>query len=371
MKKAFIYLYLIIVFLLFVFTVDLQKGKPAIMPPEQMEEGDYEFIDGTIQKVLPLNTDDGEAKVFVFKAKSGDEKGGMFEARLSDMNSNFNSYMVGQDVQIYKFRDVESGIYRYEIADYNHKSGLLWIVIIFVLFSIFIARMKGVTAIISIAVSLSLFYFIFMKMIMYGYSPFISCIFFVIMVTWLTIPLIHGFNKKSLSAILSIMAGYFFSAIISFLFIRIVHLGAAPDEDFRLLAINYPQLQLSSLLFASLFIGAIGAIIDTAISISSAVFEGLKAHEHNFMSAYRIGMEIGKDVLGSMTNTLLFAYLASSLPFFVIITLNERDSFAGLMNFDFIALELTRTFIGAISLVFLIPITASISSYYLIKIKNI
>jgi len=193
-----------------------------------------------------------------------------------------------------------------------------------------------------------------------------------LLVTILTIPLIHGFNKKSLSAIIAILIGYIISIYISFLFKDLAQLGTAPSEDFRMLGVVYPQIELSDILIASLFMGAIGALIDTAISIASAIFEAIKEHANQtFSKVYKIGMAVGKDVLGSMINTLLFAYLASVLPFLVLISLDRGSTLSGLLNMDFIALELTRTFIGAISLVILIPIVASISAYLFTRFKKI
>jgi len=169
--------------------------------------------------------------------------------------------------------------------------------------------MKGFTAILSVGISISLFYFLLIKMIVAGYDPIVACISYVIAVTFITIPLIHGFNKKSVSAILAIIIGYLFSIVIAVLFSSLAQLGT------------------------SLFLGAIGALIDTAISISSAIFEAAKEHVNvSFKKIYDIGMEVGKDVLGSMINTLLFAYLASALPFLILISIGQNESITALIS---------------------------------------
>ncbi|GAF88325.1 unnamed protein product [marine sediment metagenome] len=207
-------------------------------------------------------------------------------------------------------------------------------------------------------------------MIGLGYSPLIACFIFILITTLLTIPLIHGFNKKSLSAIIAILTGYIISIFIAYIFRNISQLGNTPGEEFRLLGIMYPNIGLSEILIASLFIGAVGALIDTAISISSAIFEAVEETAQTFKKVYKIGMEVGKDILGSMINTLLFAYIAAALPFLVLLSISQGSTLSEFLNMDFIALELTRTFIGAISLVILIPIVASISAYLLTKFKH-
>jgi uncharacterized membrane protein len=328
-----------------------------------------EFIYGKVQKVLPPSNEN-ETQVLEVLISSGAEKGKTIQSPVSSMN-NFDIYQLGDNVQIYKMTEVSTNAINYETADYYHQDGLQWVFLIFALMAVIVARKKGLTAILSVIISLLLFYYIFLKMVIAGYSPLFSCLLFVFIITILTIPLIHGFNKKSLSAILAILAGYAFSLGISFLFQEIVALGSAPDEAFRTLKIMSATIQISDILIVSLFMGAIGALIDTAISISSAIFEAVKGHAmHTFSQIYKIGIEVGKDVLGSMINTLLFAYLASALPFLILITMSKGGTFEEFINKDFIELELTRTFIGAISLVILIPIAAAASAYFFVKIKE-
>ncbi len=369
LKKITTSLYAIFAIATLAFTLFISSQTPEIDPIEQNSNYTYEFIHGEVKEIdVPS---EGEETQLIVEANSGIEKGETIIAPVSLMN-NFNTYEVGDEVQIYKMTETATGESTYETADYYHQSGLTWIFIIFAAITILIARKKGLTAILSVIISLVLFYLIFLKMIVAGYSPVLACLIFTLIVTTLTIPLIHGFNKKSLSAITAIFIGYILSIYISFLFKDFAGLGNTPGEEFRMLGIMYPNIGLSDILIASLFMGAIGALIDTAISISSAIFEAIKEHtKQTFKEVYKVGMEVGKDILGSMINTLLFAYLASSLPFLILISLSKGSTLSELINMDFIALELTRTFIGAISLVVLIPITAAMSAYLLTKIEKI
>jgi uncharacterized membrane protein len=367
-KKIFISLYALFAFATLVFILFIYNQPPNISPYNEDSNYDQQFIHGEIEEI---NYESEEESQFTVSANSGTEKGEMLTVTSSSLN-NYNVYELGDEILIYKGINTNTGEINYEVSDYYHQNGLLYIFIVFAVITIAIARKKGVTSILSIIISLSLFYFIFLKMVALGYSPISACLIFVLLVTILTIPLIHGFNKKSLSAIIAILIGYIISIYISFLFKDLAQLGTAPSEDFRMLGVVYPQIELSDILIASLFMGAIGALIDTAISIASAIFEAIKEHANQtFSKVYKIGMAVGKDVLGSMINTLLFAYLASVLPFLVLISLDRGSTLSGLLNMDFIALELTRTFIGAISLVILIPIVASISAYLFTRFKKI
>lgn len=361
-KKIFQAVYVIVLLLTVILGFVFNSGPQVLMQPE--EDGYYEtsFLHG---KIISL-----EEETAVVHADSSDEKGEDLEVTISDM-INFNTYQAGDEILIYKSVNRETGETTYEIADYYHQSGIFWIFIIFTVFAFVIAGKKGITAILSVLISLALFFFILLKMIGLGYPIVLSCLLFTFLVTVLTIPTIHGFNKKSLSAVIAIFIGYVASLAISYIFKNIAALGTAPGEEFRLLKVMFDDIDISDVLIASLFLGAIGALIDTAISIASAIFEALKEHANlAFKKVYKIGMEVGKDILGSMINTLLFAYLASSLPFLLLLSLGEANALSELLNMDFIALELTRTFIGALSLVLVIPIVASIASYFLTKVKD-
>ncbi len=366
-KKYFTYLYALLAVSTIIFVAVIYKQAPLIVPVEQDGNFSHEFINGEIKDIETL---DREEKLFTVAANSGEEKGEIISVFLSSMN-NFNVYEIGSEILIYKGINNQTGEVNYETVDFYHENGLIYIFIIFAVVTIFIARKKGLTAILSVIISMGLFYFIFLNMIGLGYSPLLSCFIFILITTLLTIPLIHGFNKKSLSAVISILIGYLVSIFITYLFRNLSQLGNSPGEEFRMLGIMYDNIVLSDILIASLFIGAVGALIDTAISIASAVFEAIEKTPQTFKKVYKIGMEVGKDVLGSMINTLLFAYIASALPFLVYISISKGSTLSEFINMDFIALELTRTFIGAISLVILIPIVASISAYILVKPKRV
>jgi uncharacterized membrane protein len=360
MSKTFKTIYVLVAVAVIFFANSISDEIPQFKAPEKNNETyNYEFTHG---EIIDQQND------FSFSIKLDPEN--EVTAELSPLN-NFNKFQPGDEVQLYKSTNKESQEITYEIADFYHQGGLLWIFVVFAAITVFIARHKGLTAIFSVGISLSLFYFLFLKMIMVGYSPLTATFTFVAASTILTVPLIHGFNKKSLSAIIAIFIGYLISIFISIFFKDLAQLGNTPGEEFRTLAIVYQTLSLSDILIASLFMGAVGALVDTAISISSAIFEAIKENsKQTFQKIYKIGMEVGKDILGSMINTLLFAYLASALPFLIIISITESSTLSELINMDFIALELTRTLVGALSLVILIPITASISAYFFMKEKS-
>lgn len=332
--------------------------------PVHQSPADEDFSQSTFIKGRIVEVHDKDFYVQLF-----DERNSVIKTQLNDFYFN-DDYQKGDKVSIY-ITELENGTNQYDIADYYHLDGLLAVFIIFCILAILIARKKGFYSIISVIISLILFYAIILNSVKIGISVILAGIVYVLLITILTIPLIHGFNKKGLSAIIAVNVGYVIGFILTYFFTAVVKIGNTPSEEFRILFQQFPDVNIHQILIVSLFLGAVGALIDVAVSICSAIFEGMKEHpELTFSKTYRLGMNVGKDILGSMINTLLLAYLAASFPFLILMTLARYGNAYEFLNYDFIALELTRIFIGAASIVLLIPIT-SIAAAYLVMKKSI
>ncbi len=370
-KKQLIYISGAALLIIVLATVYLQSLENVYAPPETDATYSQDYVHGEIVKMGEPD-DEGNRDLKV-RMLAGEEKGKVRDV-LFDNFHNYNDYKEGDLITVYESSNAASGDTTYTVADYFHMDGIAYMFIIFVLVALVIAGKKGFRAILSVVASLAFFYFFFIKLIGIGVSPVLAAVLFVFIVSLISIPLIHGLNRKSLASLIAIMVGYAASFGIVYAFSYLGRLGSAPAEEFRLLGVMFENINLFDILIASLFLGAVGALIDTAISISSAIFETLQESPRaDFKKVYKVGMNVGKDILGSMINTLLFAYIASSLPFFVMLTLAQESGdgiFYDLMNMDFIALELTRTFVGAVSLVLIIPLVSATSAYYLVKGKN-
>jgi uncharacterized membrane protein len=117
----------------------------------------------------------------------------------------------------------------------------------------------------------------------------------------------------------------------------------------------------SGLLAAGMLIGALGVIMDVAISISSTVTEVARtAANPSFKLFYNAGMNVGRDIMGTMTNTLVLAYAGGALP--LLLLARQMDS-TKLINLDLFATEIASALSGSLGLVFTIPLTALVSAY--------
>lgn len=360
MQKIWYVFYGFFVLLVLGFILTLKPEKASLRYAVEHGDTQIEYAEGKI-----LNIQDGIFRVLL-KPNSVDEADLEEISFEPDPDFLFNPYQVGDEVLLYKIED-ETGVI-YDVVDYLHLEGILYFFLLFSIVTIVIAKRKGFFSIVSLLVSTSLFYFVFLKGLQAGYSPLTACLVFVVSMTILTIPLIHGFNAKSASSLIAINLGFILSFFISLSVKSLVRLGEMPSEALRNLMIQLPSLDVGDVLLVILFLGAVGALIDTAVTVSSAIFEANQgAKKPNLRQSFKLGMEVGKDILGSMINTLLLAYLASSVPFFILLTYSKSTVLSDLMNFDFVAMEVTRTLIGAVSLVVLVPITAIVASWMLVR----
>ncbi len=114
------------------------------------------------------------------------------------------------------------------------------------------------------------------------------------------------------------------------------------------------------LLASGMLIGALGVIMDVGISIASAVTE-LKSNNPSLGATelYKSGMNVGRDIMGTMTCTLVLAYAGGALPLLLLVS--QMPS-VKLLNLDLVATEITAALTGSLGLVCTIPLTALIAA---------
>ena len=121
-------------------------------------------------------------------------------------------------------------------------------------------------------------------------------------------------------------------------------------------------IDLRGLVFAAIIIGALGAIMDVAMDIASSLNE-MRQNIPNISGKQLIksGMNIGRDVMGTMANTLILAYIGSGL-ITTLLLVAYNVSFIELMNMEFIVVEILQALVGSIGILLAIPMTAIISA---------
>ena len=215
-----------------------------------------------------------------------------------------------------------------------------------------------------ITMVVAMIFFGYIPLIIKGVNPILASLGISIPVVIITLIIISGRNIKTLVAIIGTTLGVVISGILAFIFGNFAHLtGLADDSSISLAYIpQFRNLDYKGILFGTILIGAIGAIMDVAISIASALYE-INELDSNISKKNMIisGMNIGKDMMGSMSNTLILAYVGTTLHL-IILFIVYKIRFVEIINLDSIATEIIRAMAGSIGLIITIPVTVVIGT---------
>ena len=172
----------------------------------------------------------------------------------------------------------------------------------------------------------------------------------VIIFTVVSLLLANGLNDKTYAAIIATLLGTFISLLITYLVLLITGEKGLRYEEMQFITRPYRLVFM-----AGLFLGSLGAVMDVAITMSSSIF-GLyeKNNDITVKALITSGMEIGKDIMGTMTNILFFAYVSGSIPTLVLYFKNAAP-FGYTLSLT-LSLELARALAGGIGIVLTIPI---------------
>lgn len=259
----------------------------------------------------------------------------------------------------------ENGNMDYYITDIDKRFNYGILLFLFVAFTILLAKLKGVKAILSLLIVILGILYVFIPMVAKGYSPIILAVIISIFASGITISLTTGFDKKGKVAITSSILGTLVAGILSIYFVHKMKFSGYTTVE----AIGYIDLlkgiKVKELVSAGVIIGSMGAVMDVAMSISSALceikrkFKDITPHE-----LFSSGITIGKDIVGTMVNTLILAYIGAGFFDVLIIYINLQDlTLIRILNYEFIGTEILRGLIGSIGILAVIPITSYLYAY--------
>ncbi len=246
------------------------------------------------------------------------------------------------------------------VTDFVRDTYLLVLAIIFVTLLILIGGFKGLKSVITLLITGVVILFVMLPLILKGFNPIVVTILSAIFIALITFFIIGGINSKSIAALVGTTGGVIIAGIIAYIVGSVVNLTGLSSEEAGML-IHIPQdvaFDFRSLLFSGIIVGTLGAVMDVAMSISSSMYElRLISPQIEYKSLVKSGLNIGKDIMGTMSNTLILAYTGSSIPI-LLIFMSYDTSVSKILNLDLIATEIVRALVGSIGLVIAIPITA-------------
>lgn len=320
-------------------------------------------------------TDDAAGKYYstqylTIRFTEGPYEGQTFETDVFIDTTNYT------DIALYRQGDtVEAAIFTSDsgAVDYVSVSTLVRVPYVIILAVIFLAliaiigRKKGIKTILALVFTVASVVFVLVPLIANGYNPIVSSALVCIVISIVTLFLVGGFNRKALASVLGTISGLVCAAVITLIFSSMMRITGIDTSEVEQLMIADTDVifNYQGILTASILIGCIGAVMDVGMSISSSLNEMIEIDPSlSRKKLLKSGMAVGRDIIGTMANTLILAYTGGSLMLMVVWSV-YGVSFAHMLNKGFIVLEVAKSLCGSIGMVMTIPLTAFIASYLL------
>lgn len=295
---------------------------------------------------------------------------GLYKGRVMETihyyggNPAYDFMVHPEDEVILSIEDEDYVLSDVHIADIVRDKYIYYLLTIFLVCILLIGAKKGLKTIISLLITGLAVLKILLPGILAGKDPIFMTILICTGVTIITLMLITGFSKKSLSAIVGTVIGIVSSGLLAKHIIHLTRITGLGSEESRIFFFSFVEgkLDMTGILFAGIVIGALGAVMDVAISIASSITEiHLANPKMSVGQLIRSGLNIGRDIIGTMSNTLILAYTGSSLPLMLLLLANEVP-YLKYINLDMIATEIIRALSGSIGLFLAVPFTAIVSA---------
>jgi uncharacterized membrane protein len=250
------------------------------------------------------------------------------------------------------------------VSDRVRSPALVWIICVFAGLLLVIGRLQGAKALFGLGVTVLGIYKVLLPGLIAGKSPLPLTVLVLIAVTLITMICIAGFSRKALAATLGTLGGLIVAGWLAYTFGDLAQLsGLATEEERMLMYVDNINFDMRGLLFAGILIGAVGAIMDVTMSVASAISEVKRANpDMKTTELIAAGMNVGRDIMGTMANTLILAYTGGALPFMLLFMVYEMEPLR-IVNWELIVTEIIRALVGSIALIISVPITAVIAGW--------
>lgn len=307
------------------------------------------------------------SQVLEVKLLEGEYKGKEFRV-YNSLDALHNTYATQGLEAIFTVRK-DNGKTVVWLYNLDRENKLYFLGAIFIGLVVLLGRLKGVKSILALVFTGAMIIYVLLPLLFTGANPIVVSTIIASIVIIVSFLLIGDFNKKTYSAILGTIFGVLIAGILSFAFGKLMDLNGLnmpSGEQLLYIAKDY-KLKVGGLLFVSILISSLGAVMDVAMSISSSVNE-IYQHNSNISNKdlFKSAMAIGKDIVGTMINTLILAFAGGSLPLMMMIW-GYGMVYRQFINIPTIAIEIVNALAGSIGIITAVPLTAIIS---IILIKN-
>ncbi|MET7696258.1 YibE/F family protein [Streptomyces sp. NPDC005485] len=301
----------------------------------------------------------GDCKKATIRIDTGKDKGRTFtEIVQPDQSRQLHE---GEKVMVAYEPSAPKNL-QYSVTDVNRKFPMALLAGIFALAVVVVGRLRGVMALVALAVSFMILTFFILPAILQGSNPLVVAVVGASAIMLIALYVCHGLSARTSVAVLGTLLSLLLIGILGSGFIDWAALTGNTDDNTGLIHGLYPSIDMSGLLLAGVIIGSLGVLDDVTVTQTSAVWE---LHEANptlgWRGLYRAGIRIGRDHIASVVNTLVLAYAGAALPLLLLFSI-AQSSVGTVANSELVAEEIVRTLVGSIGLVASVPVTTALAA---------
>jgi uncharacterized membrane protein len=324
-------------------------------------------VAGTIVEVRPLDRApdpergiSGRIADVVVELTEGPMRGAREIVRIDQ--ATYPTFAPGDPVALGVVRQTDGGPPSYYLADFRRIPSLAILAAIFVALVLVVGRWHGLRSLVGLLLSLAVVVRFVVPAILSGSSPALVALVGATTIMVTTLYLAHGVNEMTTSAIVGTTAALLATVGLGALFIGTSRISGFASDDAMLARLVVEGLDLQGLVLAGLIIAALGVLDDVTISQASTVFA---LHDTDprlgFGALFGRAMQVGRDHIASVVNTLFLAYAGASLTIFVLFSVGGISVYDRL-NSEALATEIVKTIVGSIGLVLAVPLTTALAA---------
>jgi len=301
----------------------------------------------------------GECKKAIVRIDTGKDKGRTFtEIVQPDQSRQLHQ----SEKVVVAYEPSAPKDLQYSVTDANRKLPLTLLAVIFAVVVVVIGRMRGVMALVALAISFVILNFFILPAILQGSNPLLVAVVGSSAIMLIALYMCHGLSARTSVAVVGTLLSLVLIGLLGSVFIDWAVLTGNTEDSTGLIHGLYPSIDMSGLLLAGVIIGSLGVLDDVTVTQTSAVWE---LHEANptmgWRGLYRAGIRIGRDHIASVVNTLVLAYAGAALPLLLLFSI-AQSSVGTVANSELVAEEIVRTLVGSIGLVAAVPVTTALAA---------
>ncbi len=269
----------------------------------------------------------------------------------------------GDLVMIYEYHSGAG--YAYTFGDYWRSDALVWLLAAFCGAVMLFGRLKGLNTLLGLGITCLFVFLVFVPSILAGLNIYVWSILTCLYSIVTTLLIIDGYNRKTLIAAAGCFGGVLIAGVLTAVMNVVMNITGLVDEQSMYLndLSSGLSIDLRAVIFAAIIIGATGAVMDVAISIASSLHELNDQMEHpTFGALLNSGFTIGRDMMGTMANTLVLAYIGSSLATVVLIVAYNASLYS-IFNKEMIVVEVEQALVGSLGILSAIPLTSLLAAW--------